>query len=255
MKILVPVTSCVDLLQPFKISPDRQQIIDYQAILNPWDEFALEAALQLKDRCDANVIAISISSAPNEPSLRKAIAMGCDSAIQIGSEPGTFSQDFLASLITAAILRIGDIQLVCFGKQTIDFENGTLAALTSAKLGWPFYSLISAIEDSSGSSITLKKSFMQDRLTFQTNLPIVISISKEFAEPRFASFMGTRKAARAEIPVWSGEQLSGTAKHDSDVFTRLEEAVIPKVNAEIYADLDATQAVIVLEEKLTEILS
>jgi electron transfer flavoprotein beta subunit len=95
--------------------------------------------------------------------------------------------------------------LAFLGRQAIDSDTGLTAAQTARLLGWPALTLVSVLSsvDPGARTIQVQRSAEEGRQTVSARLPAVLSIVKDFGEPRYPSFMGIRKASRAEIPVWS----------------------------------------------------
>lgn len=176
---------------------------DAPLVLNPWDEFAVEAALRLQEATDANVTVISVGGESAKEALKTALAMGCGQAILI-SDPALEGADSraIAQVLAAAIQKIGDVDLAFFGKQAIDGDMGVTGAQTGRFLGWPVLSLASTIK-LEGDKLVIERSIEEGRQIVESKLPAVISVSKDIGEPRYPSFMGIRKASRAAIPVWS----------------------------------------------------
>ena len=128
--------------------------------------------------------------------------MGCSEAIQV-SDPALAGSDGAAGarVLAAAVQKIGDVDLVIFGKQAIDTDTGTTPAMIARVLGWPALTLISTI-DEVGEGIKVQRATEEGRQMVESTLPAVLSIIKDYGEPRYPSFMGIRKATRAQVPVW-----------------------------------------------------
>lgn len=179
---------------------------DSPLIINPWDEYAVEAALQQAEAHNGSVIAISIGGESSKEALKHALAMGCSEAILITDEALAHNDSQVTSrVLAAAIKKIGDVDLAFLGRQAIDTDTGLTAAQTARLLGWPALTLVAVIStvDPTARTIKVDRSAEEGRLTVSARLPAVLSIVKDFGEPRYPSFMGIRKASRAVIPVWS----------------------------------------------------
>jgi electron transfer flavoprotein beta subunit len=176
---------------------------DAPLVVNPWDEFAVEAALVLQESAGGEVTAISVGGESSKEALKTALAMGCGQAILI-SDPTLKDADSqaIAHVLAAAINKVGDINLTFFGKQAIDGDMGVTAAQTARCLGWPVLSAVSVIS-ADASVIHVERSIEEGRQVVECKLPAVISVSKDIGEPRYPSFMGIRKASRATIPEWN----------------------------------------------------
>ena len=93
-----------------------------------------------------------------------------------------------------------------FGRQAIDGDSGLVPAQAARLLGWPALTLASVIKIE-GTHVRVERGIEEGRQIVSAKLPAVFSLTKDFGEPRYPSFMGIRKAARAEIPTWSLAEL------------------------------------------------
>ena len=206
MKIVVCVKQVPDSAAKVVVEDGRITWGDAPLVINPWDEFAVEAALMQQEALGGDVIALSIGGESAKEALKHALAMGCGEAILV-SDPALASSDSqgIARVLAAAIRKIGDVDLTFFGKQAIDGDMGVTAAQTARSLGWPILSLVSVIQslDPGAGKIRVGRATEEGRQVVESRLPAVISVGKDFAEPRYPSFMGIRKASRAAIPTWS----------------------------------------------------
>lgn len=180
---------------------------DAPLVMNPWDEYAVEAALMLQEATSGEVTAISVGSESAKEALKTALAMGCGQAILI-SDPALEGADsqVIARVLAAAIQKVGGVDLAIFGKQAIDGDMGVTGAQTARLLGWPMLSLASSVRPG-GAGILVERSIEEGRQQVESKLPAAISVSKDIGEPRYPSFMGIRKASRATIPVWTLDDL------------------------------------------------
>jgi electron transfer flavoprotein beta subunit len=182
---------------------------DAPLVINPWDEYAVEAALVQQEKGGGGVTAITVGGESAKDALKHALAMGCGEAILV-SDPALRKADSqsTAQVLGAAIRQIDSVEqvdLVFFGRQAIDGDMGVTAAQTARCLGWPALTLVSAIRafDPAARTIQVERSIEEGRQIVEAKLPVVISVIKDIGEPRYPSFMGIRKAARANIPAWS----------------------------------------------------
>jgi len=176
---------------------------DAPLVINPWDEFAVEAALQQKEAHGGEVIAVSMGGENAKEALKHALAMGCDSAILISDEAlAGIDTGGTARVLAAAVQKIGGVDMTFFGRQAIDGDAGITPAQTARVLGQPFFGLTVKLE-LSGQTVKVERAIEEGRQIVSAELPAVFSVAKDFAEPRYPSFMGIRKASRAEIPAWT----------------------------------------------------
>jgi electron transfer flavoprotein beta subunit len=183
---------------------------DAPLVINPWDEYAVEAALQLSETHGGDVVAVSMGDENAKEALKHALAMGCSEAILV-NDPALAGVDSQAAarILAAAVQKVGDVDAVAFGKQAIDSDTGLMAAMVARVLGWPALTLLSVISDLDAGSGTIKaeRAMEEGRQVVESKLPIVFSIVKNYGEPRYPSFMGIRKASKAEIPEWTAADL------------------------------------------------
>ena len=187
---------------------------DAPLIINPWDEYAVEAALQQKEICSGTVTALSSGDESARIALKHALAMGVDEAVFIpeaSTTPGTGAEigldtQRIAYLLAAAIQKLGNVDLAFFGRQGIDGDAGIVPSQTARVLGWPALTLASTVKVD-GSTIHVERSIEEGRQIVNAKLPAVVSLTRDFGEPRFPSFLNKRKADRAVIPLWSRADL------------------------------------------------
>ncbi|MBN2549557.1 MAG: electron transfer flavoprotein subunit beta/FixA family protein [Anaerolineales bacterium] len=204
MKIVVCIKQVPD--SAAKVVAEGGQVSwgDAPLVLNPWDEYAIEAALVLQEALDGEVTVISVGGESAKEALKTALAMGCSQALLI-SDPALEELDSqaIARTLAAAIQKIGDVELAFFGRQAIDGDMGVTAAQTARLLGWPMLSLAASIQAVDSGAVRVEKATEEGRQVVESKLPVAISVSKDIGEPRYPSFMGIRKASRAVIPTWS----------------------------------------------------
>lgn len=206
MKIIVCVKQVPDSAATVVVEDGKVTWGGADLVLNPWDEYAVEAALLTKEAHGGEVTVLTIAPEGANEALKQALAMGCDQAILV-SDPGLAQADSgaTARALAAAIQKVGDADLVFFGRQAIDDDNGLVHAQTARVLGWPALTVVSAITalDPTAGTIRIERAVEEGRQVVEARLPAVVSVIKDIAEPRYPSFMGIRKAARANIPVWN----------------------------------------------------
>lgn len=220
MKLVVCVKQVPDSAAKVVVENGKVAWGDAPLVINPWDEFAVEAALLQKEAQGGDVIAVTIGGESSKEALKHALAMGVSDAILV-SDPALAGNDSLgvARALAAAIQKIGDVTAAFFGRQAIDGDMGVTAAQTARALGWPMLSLVSVITalDPAGGLIRVGRATEEGRQVVEAKLPAVVSVGKDIAEPRYPSFMGIRKASRAMIPTWSladlGIAASASAVH------------------------------------------
>jgi electron transfer flavoprotein beta subunit len=228
MKIVVCVKQVPDSAAHVTVENGEVTWHDAPLVINPWDEYAVEAALTLIETYAGDVIAVSFGSESSKEALKHALAMGCSEAILIPDQGQSnysasqlYSSD-LPRLLAAAIQKIGEVDLVIMGRQAIDDDLGITAAQVSRLLRWPALTLVSQISsvDPITRKIQVERATEEGRQVVESPLPAVISVVKDIGEPRYPSFMGIRKAQRVPIPSWSPTDLGLTI--EEPVFSWVE---------------------------------
>lgn len=222
MKIVVCVKQVPD--SAARVVVENGQITWGEAplVINPWDEYAVEAALQQKEAHGGSVTVLSMGKADEKEAIKHALAMGCDEAVLI-SDPSLTNLDGAAAarLLAAAVEKIGAVDLVFFGKQAIDSDTGTTPAMVARLLGWPALTLVSSIVGFEGGQVKVERAMEEGRQVVAGQMPAVLSIVKDYGEPRYPSFMGIRKAARAQVPQWTLGDLGITAPQPAVSWTEV----------------------------------
>jgi electron transfer flavoprotein beta subunit len=159
--------------------------------------------------------------------LKHALAMGADEAVLV-SDPALNELDTVgaARVLAAAIQKIGGVDMVVFGRQTLDNGSGLTAAQTARVLGWGMLGLSGQIKVEAGSA-RIERVTEEGRQTVSAKLPVVVSVVQSIGEPRYPSFMGIRKASKANIPVWT---LSDIGTTEPAVVVKRTELTNPPVN-------------------------
>ncbi|MDM7999444.1 MAG: electron transfer flavoprotein subunit beta/FixA family protein [Dehalococcoidia bacterium] len=176
--------------------------------INPPDLYALEEGLRIKERTNGKVTVLTVGPLKADESLKEAIGYGADEAILL-SDPAFEGSDTWATshILSKAIRRVGEFDLVICGKQSIDGETGQVGAMLAEALGVPFIPLVNKIEELGGSHIKLMRMSDEGHQLIEMALPGVISVVKEINVPRIPSLRGLMAAKKAKIPVWDAQAL------------------------------------------------
>lgn len=231
MNIVVCVKQTPDTAATLSVKDGKASWGDAPLVLNPWDEYAVEEALRTKEAHGGRVTALSAGPAEAREALKQSLAMGCDEAVLV-SDPAFSQADSLviSAVLAAALRKIGEVDLAFFGKQAVDSDTGVTAAQVARRLGWPSLTLAAAISalDPAGRSITVERMMEESRQSVRAALPAVVSVVKEINEPRYPSFMGIRRASKAEIPTWTAADV-GLSPLPAPALTWPEVIAPPKV--------------------------
>lgn len=210
MKIIACIKQVPD--SEAKVKAENGQISwgDAPLVINPFDEYAVEGALQQKEAVNGTVTALCVGPESAKEALKHALAMGADEALLV-SDSALSELDTIgaAKVLAAAIQKIG-ADIVIFGRQTLDNGAGVTSAQTARLLGYPMLGLAGSIKVNER-SVTVERVLEEGKQIVTANLPAVISVVQSIGEPRYPSFMGIRKASKAEIPIWSLNDLGISA--------------------------------------------
>src|SRR5688572_15002956 len=138
--------------------------------------------------------------------LKHSLAMGLDEAARVWDDALEGSDSLAyAAAAAGAVNKLGDVDLVIFGKESVDVGTDQHIYQTARKLGWPMLSYVSKIlaVDYAAKTIKVERLLEEGKQIVTSKLPAVISVMKDINEPRYPSFIGIRKASKAVIPAWT----------------------------------------------------
>jgi electron transfer flavoprotein beta subunit len=197
-KILICMKQVVASDAKVKITGDQVDEANVELVVNPYDEYAAEAALQLG--WDATVVSLGPDKV--QKALKSVLALGVAEAVQIwGSEFEGGDVLATARALAAAAKKIEPDLILC-GKQAIDQDNHQLGALLSEFLGWPHLTAVTGLEINEGGTCTGKREIEGGQEQWEFTLPAVVTCDKGLNEPRYASLKGIMKVKKIKIPVW-----------------------------------------------------
>ncbi len=204
MKIVVLVKSVPDTESKIKIAADGVSIdpAGVKFVMNPYDEFAVEEGLRIKERLkdDTTVVAVSMGPERAVEVLRTALAMGADDAIHV-SDPAFEGGDAQANAhVLAEVIRPLGADLILGGKQAIDFDAAQTCPAIAEYLGIPQALIVTELKlsDDKKSASARRRVEGGDELV-ELTLPALVTCEKGLNEPRYASLPGIMKAKKKEI--------------------------------------------------------
>ena len=183
-------------------------------IINPYDLFALEEALRIKDRIGARVTVLTMGPPPAQEALRKCLSLGADDAILITDKVFSGADTLATSYVLAAALRVLDLEqplnLIFTGKQTIDGDTAQVGPGIAIRLGWQLLTYVSNIRelDPVAKHILVERRAEGGVQVLKSILPAVITILEGSNEIRFADMPGMFRAARQEVRMWSRHEIN-----------------------------------------------
>jgi electron transfer flavoprotein beta subunit len=218
MNILVCISKSPDTTSKIAFTEGNTKFDEngVQYIVNPYDEwYALVRALELKETIGGNVTIITVGNAGDESIIRKALAIGADSAVRIDAEPN--DAYFVAAQI-AAYAKKNTFDLVLTGKETINYNGSQVAGMIAEHLDLPYVSLASKL-DVAGNVVTLEQEIVGGLQVVEVNTPVVVSCAKGMAEQRIPNMRGIMAARTKPLEVIAPESI--------DLFTQYEGYQLP----------------------------
>ena len=251
MKIIACIKQVPDSEAKVKAEGGQVNWGDAPLVINPFDEYAVEGALQQREAHNGSTVtALCIGPETAKEALKHALAMGADEAVLV-SDPALNDLDTVgaARVLAAAINKIGGADMVIFGRQTLDSGSGLTAAQTARVLGWPLLGLAGQIKVQDG-GVQVERVIEEGRQSVTAKLPAVLSVVQSIGEPRYPSFMGIRKAGKATIPVWSLGDLGLSAPAASVTRNELLNPPAREANTEIISGETPEAIAEILADKL-----
>lgn len=201
MKIIVCVKQVPDTEANIKIGSDSKSVDEsgIKFIVNPYDEFAIEEALKLKEAGKAeSITAIALGPERAKEALKTAVAMGVDDVVLLKTETDTLDGLATASALANKIKEL-DAGLILMGKEAIDDGNMQVGPMVGELLGRPCITVVTKLEVD-GDTVTATREIEGGSETVQALMPCIVTCQKGLNEPRFPSIRGVMMAKKKVIP-------------------------------------------------------
>lgn len=207
MRIVVCIKQ-VPATNDASIDPETKRIVreGVKAILNPFDTYAIEEGVLLRERFGGEVVALSMGPPKAEAVLREAVSQGADRAVLLSHRAFGGSDTWATSYALACAIRtLGGADLVICGKQAIDGDTAQVGPGIAAHLGWPQATHVMQIRDASPKTLLAVRMHESGHDVCELTLPAVITVVKDINQPRVPTLRGRLAAQKIEIPVWTPE--------------------------------------------------
>ncbi|MDR2713806.1 MAG: hypothetical protein LBB91_11920 [Clostridiales bacterium] len=202
MRIVVcikPVKS--ELVYP---NEERQESL----VMNPYDLYALESCLTLKQETECEIICLCMGPRQSEGMLTKAFAMGADKAILLNdSHFGGSDTVATTYILSQAIQKIGQVDIVAFGEKSIDGETGQVVHGLSEMLGYPCLCHIESLEKEDDTGLILSQNDGQYQLKLRAKLPLAISFCEFRLSQPDISLLALKRARQKEVTIWNAADI------------------------------------------------
>ena len=226
-----------------------------KAVLNPLDEFPLEAALRLKRAFGGRVTAFTMGPPQADAVLRRAVAMGANETVLLSCREFAGSDTWATSLNLAAALRKhGPFDVILCGKQATDGDTAQIGPALAAHLDIPQVTYVTAIEGYSDGKLRVRRMMDDGTAVLSVRTPVVLTVLKEANEPGFPSLAGYVTALDA-VPIMETAESLGIAAVDTGLKgspTRVAKVSVPEISRKrclIKGDLGECVAQLVEELK------
>jgi electron transfer flavoprotein beta subunit len=197
-----------------KVNPETNTLIreGIANIINPFDVYAIEEALRLKEKFGGKVLVISLGPPQSINALKEAVGMGADEAIQLSDRAFAGSDSWSTSYTLAlAIKKLGGFDIILCGKQAIDGDTGQVGPGIASQLGitqLTYVFKIIKLEPEAG-TITVERLLEEGREIVEAKLPALLTVVKDINQPRSATLFHMRRASKLLIPTWTAADLPG----------------------------------------------
>jgi electron transfer flavoprotein beta subunit len=185
MKIIVCVSLVPDSTTKVKIDASGKKIDDKEVsfIINPYDEFAVEEAVQLKEKNGGEVMVVSYGTEKSKEAIKKAFPIGCDKGVLIKSETEDFDA-FAVAKNLADFISKQNPDIVFFGKQSIDFDGMQVPLMVAEITGIPCMSVVVKLDITDGKA-RAEREIEGGKEILEANLPVIVAAQKGLNNPRY----------------------------------------------------------------------
>jgi electron transfer flavoprotein beta subunit len=212
MNIIVCVKQVIDPEAPpgnFRVDPTTHKVEMKGAppVIDPYGEYAVEAALKLKDSGGGKITVMSLGTSLLREVVKKPLAMGADDLVLIEDTVFTDADTFTTTAaLAAAIKKAGDYDLILCGRESSDTNAGQTGAGVAELLGVPCVTLARKI-DAAASGLRVERVTSTGYEVIETPLPAVVTVSNEVGEPRYPTIKGIMAAKKKEPLTWKAADI------------------------------------------------
>jgi len=188
-----------------RIDPNTHTLVrqGVESIVNPFDMFAVEAALRIKDQSGARVTTLTMGPPQAAEALRETLSLGVDDALLLSDRAFAGADTWATSTtLAAAIRKMGTVDLIICGKQAIDGDTAQVGPELATQLDIPYATFAKHIEYQDPGHLKVTRRTEEGAEVWQLPLPALLTVLKEVGEPRVPSLRHKMRAKKADIPVW-----------------------------------------------------
>jgi electron transfer flavoprotein beta subunit len=215
MKILVCISSVPDTTSKiaFEEGNTRFSKAGIQYIIGPYDDYALARGVELKEATGGSLTVLNVGQADAEPQIRKALAIGADTAVRIDAEP---TDSYFVAAEIANYAKDKGFDLILMGRETTDYNTGVVHGMVGEMLGIPSFSPVMEL-NVEGSKVVLSKEIEGGKEKLETSLPLVLGCQEPIAEWKIPSMRGIMGARTKPIEVIAPSATANTSVMNYDL--------------------------------------
>lgn len=227
MSSVVCISHVPDTESRIKVSGRKIDETGLKFIVSPYDEFALEEAIRLKEKTGGDVTVLTFGPERAQQGLREALARGATKAMHVKGESGDADSLGIAKVLAAAIKTL-DHNVVFLGKQGVGTDNGLVGPMLAELLGYPQVNVVTHLEVA-GDKLTAHREIESAEEVLEAPLPAIVTAQKGLNEPRYASLKGIMAAKKIAIDTKSVADLG---LDESDIYNQRVTIVSMELPAE-----------------------
>jgi electron transfer flavoprotein beta subunit len=179
------------------------------SIVNPFDMYAIEEALRLREKHGGKVTAVTMGPPQAAEALKEAIALGVDDVVLLSDRIFAGADTWATSYtLSQGIKKLGNFDLVIAGKQAIDGDTAQVGPETADMLGIPFVAYIRKIEGIDDKKMVAERLMDEGHDVVETSLPALITVVKEINQPRVPSLKGKMRAKNLKVTTWNAKDIN-----------------------------------------------
>jgi len=216
MKILVCISNVPDTTTKITFTNDNTEFntAGVQYIVNPYDEIALSKAIELTEGGKGTVTVINVGEAGNDPTIRKALAIGADDAVRVNAAP---RDAYFVSKQIAEYAKDKDFDIILTGRESIDYNGNQVAAMVGEFLDIPSISIIKKL-DTDGTNATIEREIEGGKEVVTVTGKFIASCAEGVAEPKIPNMRGIMSARTKPLNVFEAvsiEEVTKVAKYET----------------------------------------
>ena len=199
-----------------KIDPVKNTLIreGVESIINPFDTYAIEEAVRLKERFSGKVTVVTMGPLQAESALREAVSLGCDEGILASDRKFAGSDTWATSYtLSRAIKKIGAFDIILCGKQASDGDTAQVGPGISTHLDIPQVTYVKKIEEIKDNKARVERMTEEGYDVIETPIPCLFTVVKEINTPRLPSLKGMMRARSAQIIQWTAADINADPKN------------------------------------------